>query len=822
VAIDSTAELIFNITANADEAGENITRFRALMGQNIEGMASQLKDWADQTIGEIDSVKAAMTAGVAAIAAGLVAVTALVGEASKEYTKYTDEVSRAMKLTGASAEDMSTLHEAAAQTGTDFGTLTNGLVKFEQAIVKGSSGSNAQSKAFATLGISQADVIAGQKNMLPLLMRVMDGFHNNASAVQKAALAKDLFTRSGPELINFLSKGSEWLKEMRAEADELHITLTTKNIDDAREFTQTQRKLNAEMEGVNITIGNQTQGLRTWWATFETATLKFLTDKKYFAEYRKAWKDTVDEIAKSVQSLKTNIVTGDHPAGSVIPPDTVPKIKEAKQEFGGLVTLVESLKSKIAEQGTPWDRLANEVLHYHVEIDKTTAELGKLQKAGKVTPESLQQSQAALAQIPTLLAKVITDTTAKLNAEETQRWGEAIQKSFEAEDKLAEEQRQAGERRIEVTREIVDKEATEEERGYAGQRAALARQMNAWAASLAKKTELTAEDWNAIDRITAEGLAKIDQTQTTAWQQELVKLQEHLDRAAGENASEKQKLFLTYQKDLEQYSQVEEQKTLKTAQGNEQRAQIEQTYALVRAQITQKYQDDLQKLLNSQGFQGLFGTYFSNLIRSNQDLLRQWSTSANQSILMVKMSLQSLKDMSQQTFQTFVQGMGQTIATALVAKTSIAQAMEAMLKSTIESFAGQAIVAAIMATAWGFYWLMLQNYSAAGQAFTSAAIFGSVGAAAAVAGSFMPSSSQQGGAGAPSKAGGTSGAAGSSAGAAAGSGGAASQQPTVYVNVEGHVIGPSGISQLIDMINQGVYGNSMQLYATHNPAGKLL
>jgi hypothetical protein len=44
----------------------------------------------------------------------------------------------------------------------------------------------------------------------------------------------------------------------------------------------------------------------------------------------------------------------------------------------------------------------------------------------------------------------------------------------------------------------------------------------------------------------------------------------------------------------------------------------------------------------------------------------------------------------------------------------------------------------------------------------------------------------------------------------------------VQVNVAGHVIGPSGIAELTDMINQAVYNNNVQLYASANASGTKL
>ena len=46
MAFDSTAELLFNINANSDDAEGNIARFRSLMSKDLEGMAAEFESWA--------------------------------------------------------------------------------------------------------------------------------------------------------------------------------------------------------------------------------------------------------------------------------------------------------------------------------------------------------------------------------------------------------------------------------------------------------------------------------------------------------------------------------------------------------------------------------------------------------------------------------------------------------------------------------------------------------------------------------------------------------------------------------------------------------
>jgi hypothetical protein len=283
-----------------------------------------------------------------------------------------------------------------------------------------------------------------------------------------------------------------------------------------------------------------------------------------------------------------------------------------------------------------------------------------------------------------------------------------------------------------------------------------------------------------------------------------------------------QKLKFDYEKDLEAWDTAEAKKTAATVAGTKEREIVESLAALGRKAITDKYQTDLQTLLNSQGWQGVFGTKFGALLRDNEALARQWATSTNQSLLLVKVALQGVKQMGEEAFASLAQGMSANIAHAIEYSTSIGQAMRAALAATLDSIASQALVYAIYATALGFFDLAHYDYAAAGQAFTAAAIFGSIGGAAAVAGKYAGGGAQGASGGAAARSGGSASgpkATGDVSGAVAGGGASAQAGPTVQVNINGHVFGLGGAAQLCDIINQAVFQGGATLMATHDGSG---
>ncbi len=135
--------------------------------------------------------------------------------------------------------------------------------------------------------------------------------------------------------------------------------------------------------------------------------------------------------------------------------------------------------------------------------------------------------------------------------------------------------------------------------------------------------------------------------------------------------------------------------------------------------------------------------------------------------------------------------------------------MRAALAATLQSIAAESLVQAIYATGLGFLRLAQHDYPAAAKAFTAAGIFGSVGVAAAVAGRAIAPRQE-------SAAGREAGGEGTSGRGQAGGPIEAQERPRTQVNIyiSGHVVGPSGVEELADMLNEAVKDRDVRLVAT--------
>jgi hypothetical protein len=808
MAIDSTAELLFKIGADTGDAEGNIAKFRTLLSKDLEDIGSEFESWSNKILGEITTVQAAMTAGAAVLAAGIVAVGVAVSKANEQYDEYVNAVSRGIKVTGLHAEQMSTMYLLAEKTGTSYDALVAGLTRFSSLIVRASQGNAQAQQTFKNLGISQDEVIAGQKDLWPVLEKTMDWFHNNSSAVQKAAEAKAAFSRD-PALIAFLSKGSQGLEDMAKKADEFGITLRKSDIVAAEEFKLALRNLKEEQTAFDVAIGKATASARIWCATVKIGifdTLKDVASGKSLAPGT----NVVDSFFRSIainasvaeaairKEIEAANAAGKLDSGPLTAVPDPAKIKEATSAFYGLDTIIESINSKIAASGTKYTQLTNELQHYGFEIQKASENLKKAHDTGTITEDEFQRNTALLAQMPDKLTQLLRQSLGKLTAEE----------------RTAANARAAA--LDQAHAELTEKLAVYDSQDYEHQRANLEKQMAQLRESTAKKAEIGDAENALLSQIREAGLNRIARDEQQAFLTEIEQLQQHLEQMVMENLSAKDKLGFQYQQDLRKFSEAEEAKQLALHKGEAQQATIRAFYDQIRSQSTQKYQQDLQKLLNSQGWRGVFGDQFASLIKGNEALSREWANTTNQSMMSVQVTVEALKKMMLDAFNQLANSEGQAIAHAVIYKQSVGEAMRAAATSTLESLAAMATTKAIYMTAEGLADLATGNFEAAGKAFASAAMFGSVGAAAMIAGRAIApkdsSSTSASGSGSSSAASGSS-----DAGSA--SSGSGQPQPTVIIHINGSVIGPSGAAELCDIINQAVYGNDATLYASHNRVG---
>lgn len=201
-------------------------------------------------------------------------------------------------------------------------------------------------------------------------------------------------------------------------------------------------------------------------------------------------------------------------------------------------------------------------------------------------------------------------------------------------------------------------------------------------------------------------------------------------------------------------------------------------------------------------------------LQTAQEGLNTWTQNFTEQLNVAQTSMNAFKSTSDTMFGGLATGMTRTISNAVTYSKSIGDAVDKALKSTLTAITGEAVVRALYNTGLGFYFLAIQAYDQAAQAFEAAAVFGSIAGAAGALASAVPggsSGSMKGKSAASSK----------SAQSAAGTASSGSAGSNLTVMVMGEAQAATWLTQVI---NTGVENYDLKLVASHTkrsaPAGR--
>jgi hypothetical protein len=139
--------------------------------------------------------------------------------------------------TGVSVEALSELGFAAEQSGADMETLEAGLRKMQKVVVEAAGGSKEAQAALGKLGLAVGDLKAlTPDDMFKLIAEKLSKIENPAL---RAALAMDIFGKSGTKLLPLMIDGAEGIEKLQEKARKLGLTISTEDAAAAEEFGDT-------------------------------------------------------------------------------------------------------------------------------------------------------------------------------------------------------------------------------------------------------------------------------------------------------------------------------------------------------------------------------------------------------------------------------------------------------------------------------------------------------------------------------------------------------------------------------------------------------
>ena len=253
-----------------------------------------------------------------------VAAGAVFGLASSTAQLGDDAAKTADKL-GIGITQLQELRFAAERSGVATSQFDTALEKMQKNLGEASTGTGTAKDALEQLGLKAEDLIKLSPD--EALGRIAEEMDKVETAAEKAAIANDLFGRSGVGMINMLRGGKKNLDALREAARRTGFVLSEKAARDAEVFQDTLLDTQLTMKGLKNTVG--------------AALLPVITD---------AMGKIGDALVNNQAQVK---IWADKFAGGV--ERAIPIIGEVVSGLASVVTTTGAVVSKVAEMVGGWE-----------------------------------------------------------------------------------------------------------------------------------------------------------------------------------------------------------------------------------------------------------------------------------------------------------------------------------------------------------------------------------------------------------------------------------------------------------------------------------
>jgi len=171
----------------------------------------------------------------------------------KESIDLADNASKAAQMAGVTTEALTGLQYAAGLADVSAGELNNSLKFLNLSISKAAAGSKDAQRAFGDIGVSIRTASGELRSADAVLLDVADRFSQYENGAEKAALAQELFGRSGTALIPLLNSGAAGISELTAQAERFGLVVSQETATASEQFNDSL----TTMQGVTRGVGNQ-------------------------------------------------------------------------------------------------------------------------------------------------------------------------------------------------------------------------------------------------------------------------------------------------------------------------------------------------------------------------------------------------------------------------------------------------------------------------------------------------------------------------------------------------------------------------------------
>ena len=277
------------------ELGLDTSEFK----DNIDEAESIGSGFGESMKGVFSEIKGSLAAaGITAALAGVINFMKQGVNMAKEHGDAIDKQSKKLTLSTKSYQE---LDYALTLSGASITDMTRAMRQFNE--IQGGKITEDQASAFETLGVSITDasgkVKSAEQLMEESLYALADYSGDNKGLIQEA-----LFGRNSAGLNALLQAGSEGIKQMRQEANDLGLVMTPEEVQNAANYMDATTRLEKSLDGLKESFAGQILPLLTDAANTTAKIIAFFSGRTGENSLSDEFKETDKEFSKNLASIE--------------------------------------------------------------------------------------------------------------------------------------------------------------------------------------------------------------------------------------------------------------------------------------------------------------------------------------------------------------------------------------------------------------------------------------------------------------------------------------------------------------------------------------
>lgn len=200
----------------------------------------------------IKGTTAVIGAAMAAATGAAVATSKAFVSAAKETANYGDAVDKTSQKLGLSNKAYQEWDYVMKICGTEMSSMTTGLKTLTNKLDDAKNGSESAQAMFGALGISMEDIQTMSRE--DLFEKTIAGLQSMADSTDRAALANDLFGKSGQNLAPLFNMTAEETQELINKANELGMVMSDEGVKASANYKDALTTLDGTMTGLKNRI----------------------------------------------------------------------------------------------------------------------------------------------------------------------------------------------------------------------------------------------------------------------------------------------------------------------------------------------------------------------------------------------------------------------------------------------------------------------------------------------------------------------------------------------------------------------------------------